>query len=375
VDQLWQAFQHQLDELLGACAELQLAQDVPALPNPAHRAHEVALKQAWARWALVPQEAIGPQSHWMKQGGTSMAAIRMAAQLQREAGITLNLSAFFLAPTFAGLCASVQVQASESLARWVFVGPPDAEHLHVLIPGAGGHAEGLVRLAHAMLEPLGAGHALAILDLDGLCEKAPTQGVLAWLQEALAQQLRLLPAGRIRSLQGFSLGGLLALAMSTHNLGRDLMPVVLIDTWAPRAFHEDAVRTAERLLYKAWRWLRALPAMATEPDQPVEELLAQAASTRLERTPRVIWDLLSAEMASQPFGAPRAQVFFVTARQTAEQLHLIWRRASRGFIPSLYASWQQAELPCDHLDLPRHMAPRTAALIVNWLRSVQAAGQ
>jgi hypothetical protein len=131
----------------------------------------------------------------------------------------------------------------------------------------------------------------------------------------------------------------------------------------------------ERLVYKAWRWLRALPAITPELESPAEALLTQAASTRLERTPRVIWDLLSAEMGSQPFAAPKAQVFFVTARRTAEQLHLIWRRASRGFIPSLYASWQQAELPCDHLDLPRHMAPRTAALIVNWLRSVQAAGQ
>ncbi|HZT55957.1 MAG TPA: amino acid adenylation domain-containing protein, partial [Burkholderiaceae bacterium] len=66
---------------------------------------DATLTAAWARWLKLPEATVTASSHFLRSGGSSLVAMRLAAELRREHGIKLDVGAFLGNATFAQLTA------------------------------------------------------------------------------------------------------------------------------------------------------------------------------------------------------------------------------------------------------------------------------
>ena len=362
---VWRAFVAQLQALTRIKGGLPAPQaPLHAQPMAASGPHQDLLRQAWCRWLHIPEADVRPDSHFVLSGGSSLTAMRLGAQLQRDAGIRISLPDFLQNPTFANLCAQAQGGAQPWPEHLVLLGHQSASQFFVLIPGYGGHPEGMVKLAKQLQSRLGPDAAIVIVDLDGLCATAPVQSVLPWLESRLISLLGTLPPTRVAGLMGFSLGGLLALSVAQKAPGLSHCPVFLLDTCAPRMGSHTTARAVERFVYKAAHWVaRRLRPKTTQVWDASRDLEVQTPVALYQKTPREVWQSIEDELTSLELLRTETPVHLIQATQTAYLMGLIWRRQTRGFAPASFGCWYQSDMDAAHLDLPRHFAEATADLV------------
>lgn len=327
----------------------------PTTPPPPDdddsRAHQRVLAEAWARWLGAPPR--GPDDMFLLAGGTSLSAMRLAAELTRRHQLTLDVGRFLAEPTFAALCALTRAGAPVDDDDLVVVGPRDARELYVMLPGKLGSALGLVRLAEHLRELSPPSTAVVIVELERLVRRAPGRDVSRYVQDRLEALVSGLGTERVVGLVGFSLGGLLAppLLDRLHGLRA---PLWLLDVYAPGVARRGLFRRAERRL--AWGlWGR-------RPSEPIP--------LPPDVTPQIWarWQALEGQLVAQPWGWIDTDVVLVQASETVREVGLVWRRESNGLVPADFRSLRVVQVTGEHLELPRSLAPQTAQLIAHTAR-------
>ncbi|MEP7100300.1 MAG: amino acid adenylation domain-containing protein [Burkholderiales bacterium] len=327
--------------------------------SPATAATNPALVAAWSRWLNVPEASVKPTSHFLRSGGSSLTAMRMAAHLRRQHGLRLDVGAFLGDPSFAKLAALICVRPPHQPEGYVLVGPTDFERVMLLVPGSGGQAATLYALADELQRGLPARSAVAIVDLDAALYSAPHDDPLWFVSQRIVQVARDLGERHVMGIVGFSMGGALALRVADELGVSPAPPVWMLDTFAPRIAETGFWRKIERRI--AW-WLFGGRPETSESSSvsltPVNHALPQSA------TPAQ-WHMLTEQLTEGTVAAPTARVRLIQARRSVKQYGLLWQRRNNGFVPQHYASWKVHEIDGAHLDLPRHLAATTARLIVD----------
>lgn len=324
---------------------------------------ESGLRSAWTRWVMPRIATVTGESNFLQSGGTSLAAMRMASQLQRQEGLRIDVGAFLANPTFGNLCALAEAPDRGGLSGCVWLGSRHAPRVVVLLPGIGGHALGLFSLAESLQEALGDDAAVAIVDLEAMLRNAPPEQPLWFVMERSLQLFREIGSRRVIGIVGFSLGSLLAIQLA-RSLPSNAVRVCLIDGYAPRALRPSMLLRVE---CRTGRLLRRLgPGQEIVPEDtgvPTEHVERGDVDARLEP----LWQVLQCELAAKPPIAPNAEVHLIQALKSAQEFGLLWRRRSNGFNPRHYASWHAHGLNARHLELPRALAARTAMLVAECL--------
>lgn len=320
---------------------------------------DVPLAATWSYWLGVPEAEVRASSHFLRSGGSSLTAMRMAAALRREHGLRLDVGAFLADPTFAKLGTLARATSAPRADGFVLVGPSDFARVMLVLPGSGGQAAGMYALADALHRRMPQGSAVAVVDLDEALQSAPDEDPLWFVSRRIVQIVRDLGQARVTGLVGFSLGGALALRIvEALGDGGAAIPVWMLDTFAPRAHHTGLWRKVERNL--AWKLYGGRPkAGNAAPASPPVELQ----SLPMRASPAQ-WDVLSEQLARQRVAAPRSHVRLIQARQSVQHSGLLWQRRNNGFVPQHYGSWAVHEIDGAHLDIPRHLAASTADIIV-----------
>ena len=351
------AFEAHLAALCAASDELALPRS-PAPDDAAMPTTHPALRPAWSRWLGVPESGVHPSSHFLRSGGSSLTAMRMAAELRRDHGLALDVGTFLADASFARLAAQTSLSAPPRPADCVLLGAADYTRVVLLVPGDGGQVASLYALADELRARLPARTAVAVVDLDAVLRSAPADDPLWHVTKRLQQIILDYGSARVASLVGFSLGALLLLrAVKALPVGIEV-PVWMLDAYAPRYARKGFWRRLERRL--AWALLGGQPIAAADAHAqsrhahealPVRATVAQ-------------WQRLFEQLDRSEFAAPNARVRLIQARQSVGRIGLLWRRAHNGFVPGQYASWSVHGIEGDHLDVPRRHAATTAALLV-----------
>jgi len=358
---VWRAFVSHLSEVCATRPEaMSQAHDAPALTSPASQAHRKALAQLWAHWLRVDPTTLHDQSHFLRLGGSSLMAMRMAAQLRKDHGLDLDLPAFLADPSLGRMLAHSRAAKTPWPEHCVCIGEPGAEHLVLMVPGRGGHALGLMRIAHAIHEGASGKVSVAVVDLDGLLDGVVGPDLWSECMQRLEALMQALGPDRISGIAGFSLGGLFALELAQRNRAAGVPAVWLLDASAPRVARRDLVRKVERqLALTCARWFGGVAhaSHSYEEDAPAE-------MARVQRTPMAFWDQLERAVAGIHCPAPAASVHLIQASATIHEGGLVWRRETNAFRPADFKSWAQTRLLGQHLDLHRGLALEVGGLIV-----------
>lgn len=199
-------------------------------PERPRTPQERRVAEVWAE--VLHRDDIGLHDNFFDLGGTSLAAVRMAARIGRADGRTIRPAAVFQAPTVEQLAALLSEEDA----------PGDASPLVTLRDGGAGAP---VVLVH----PLG-GNVLCYAGLsDALGPDRPVHGLVARglsddevprdrVEAMAAAYLAALPQAttdRPFLLAGWSMGGVVALEMARQFLqatGRPL-PVFMLDSYPP----------------------------------------------------------------------------------------------------------------------------------------------
>jgi aryl carrier-like protein/thioesterase domain-containing protein len=302
-------------------------------------------------------QTIGPESHFLRSGGSSLAAMRLAADLRRNSGLKLDVGAFLARPTFANFSQLARPDQPRRPDGYVLLGPADFTRVMLLVPGAGGQAAGLYALADELQRGLAGRTAVAIVDLDSVLHGAPPEDALSYVSQRIAQMVRDLGQSRVMGLVGFSLGGSLALQVVEALSAGPELPIWMLDTFAPRAMRTGLLRKVERRL--AWMMFGD-PEVSSEP---VAETSAAPPQLPLRAT-EAQWAMLGDQLANAKLAAPKSKVRLIQARTSVQRVGLIWQRDNNGFVPSQYGQWRVHVVDGDHLDIPRHLAATTAGIIM-----------
>lgn len=313
------------------------------------------LRQVWASRLSVSPEHITGSSQFYQDGGSSLTAMRMSADLHRQHGLLVDLPAFLRRPTYANLCRVVTPDITRpSIEHCVFMGPPSAARVCLMIPGIGGHAVGLFQLGREAQYLLPGDTSVAIVDLDGLLAQAPDNDVLNWCLRKMSDLIQQIGLERVTCLAGFSLGGLLSIELARRLGLGERLPVCLLDTYAPRVGHSHLLRRLESKIARTL-W---------PPQQDKVEALVTPEGSQASRTSFETWGCLERDLSRLDCLSPLTPVHFVQATRTVAKVGLIWRRASSGFNPKGYASWRRTRIQCEHLDLPRAKAKEAAQAMI-----------
>ena len=362
VDAVARAFQVRLAELCASDEPLAILPVVVSVTDSIDardQTPESALVGAWARWLKQSASTVLPTSHFLRSGGSSLLAMRMAAELRREHGLRLDIGAFLAEPTFARLTALVRSQPTTRPEGYMLVGPSDFKRVMLLVPGSGGHAAALYALADELQRGLPTGSAVAIVDLDAALYSAPHDDPLWFVSRRIVQVVRDLDESRLMGIVGFSLGGALALRVAEELGTQPPPPVWMLDTFAPRIAETGFWRKVERRL--AWMLFGGRPERNEDtsliPAPPTQSLPLSATPAQ--------WHMLGEQLTEGRLAAPKAEVRLIQARESVKYYGLLWQRRNNGFVPRDYASWAVHAIDGAHLDLPRHLAATTARIIVN----------
>ena len=327
---------------------------VAVAPNPL----DDDLRRAWSRWVTAANRNVTADSHFLRSGSSSLAAMRMVAELRRDHGVKLEVSAFLANPTFARLSALSQARLPVPVDKYVLLGPADYTQVIVLIPGSGGQVAGMYAMAEELLRRLAAGTAVVIIDLDAILQSAPESDPLWFVTRRIVQIVRDLGVARVLKIVGFSLGGTLALRVCAELGTGAALPVCLLDTFAPRTMRRGFWRRMEINL--AWKIFGGRPMSvvgSTATSGALEESLQFRASDEQ-------WVRFRSQLEQGSFAAPDTPVHLIQAEHSVKYVGLLWQRRNNGFVPSDYASWTVHKIDGAHLDIPRHLAASTAGIIL-----------
>lgn len=368
VEQVWRAFVYRLAALssvtypgsgmgtLGAeTPSIDIKPDAvhPVAPNPL----DAVLRRVWSLWARTGEQIVTKDSHFLRSGGSSLAAMRMGAELRRDHGVRLDVSAFLAQPTFARLSSLCQSGPPSQPQGYILVGPAEFSKVMLLLPGAGGHMAGMYALADELQARLPAGTAVAIVDLHDALQSAPQNDLLWFILRRIVQVVRDLGLERMLGIVGFSMGGAFALRVAAE-LDSGL-PVWLLDTFAPRITGKSFWRRLERQI--AWSIFGGRP---STNDVTSSNSASESAPDPLQwRISEEQWLSLGVQLAQGELDAPGSHVQLIQARLSVMSVGLLWQRRNNGFVPNRFASWKVCQIDGAHLDIPKHLAASTAAII------------
>lgn len=345
------------------------ASDGASQPGPLNLASADALALAgiWRTWASSSSENPHPGSDFVKEGGTSLSAIRMSMQIRDQMGVAIQVGAFLAAPQFGALLqqiehARIHSASSPSIEHLTLIGPAHAQHLLLLIPGHGGHAVGLVQLAQALLRQLGEGHAVAIVDLDPMLQAGhDTTPQIQQLVEKIVAQVSQMDPTRLMGMAGFSLGGQLAIQVAKRLSLPPKTPIYLLDTYQPQAIQPGLIRRLEAALVR--RVLR----LTQTPPPPAQGAAMEIEGEELDlvMTPasKARWRQLERELLMLDNSGSGLSVHLLQAGHSLWNTALLRRRSTNGLDSRAYAAMQVYRLPAHHLELPKAAAPLTAHTI------------
>lgn len=337
--------------------------------------HDCALRESWSRWLCVSIDAVSDASHFLRQGGSSLTAMRMAAQLRREHGLRLDVAAFLRSPTFGVLRCLAAAAPDTQQHDCVVVGPTDAQRVLLMVPGFGGQVASLYGLAREVHRRVPKGTAVAIVDLDrllaGVAEESVAKHAMAVLEKVAAEWGR----KRLIGVVGFSLGGLLALQLAKSQAVGCNLPVCLLDTYAPRNRRPGLLRRVERVVaHRLWPFVPDTLSDGGDDAELAQGLDIGDLDSLQPQTPSATWSRLMQQLEVVSCRAQHVPVQLIQASKAVVKEGLLWRRRSNGFVPSDYASFHVHNVDAAHLDLPRELASVAAGLIADQWAAPAAAG-
>lgn len=324
------------------------------------------VRRVWANRLGISPNDVNASSHFLYQGGNSLAAMRLASELRRAHGFAVDVGKFLARPTFGELCTLVSTSGSHVPGCSVMLGATDAPNVIVLLPGNIGTSLGSYRLAEELLQRLGRDYAVAIVELETMLLRAPQDDIVSYLDERVAQLANELGWQRIAAVAGLSSGGLLALklvARRSTEVGHNVdVPVWLIDTYAPM----DSIQAAiQHNLRPIARYVVRHPVVATLTGG--KKAIAKQESEGLTVLAQLKHDVH--QQMYKVWGWPSMrEVHLVQAVRTVRDVALLWRRDTNGFKTNGFEHFQIHPLDGSHSELSRELAPATASLIVDSLQ-------
>lgn len=315
----------------------------------------------WAEVLGAPPA--GPDADFLRAGGSSLLALKLAALLHRDCGVEIDLAGFLSDPRYAGLCRSVSSARLRDSRACGMVGSGAEERVVLLIPGAMGRSVGMVALATALRCRSGGSCGFVIPDLEEIMGTAPHPPRGEHFVEHLLATCEQIGADRLAGIVGYSIGGLLGIEVASRlarSSGVDI-PVCLLDTYAPPMLRRDIWSRASRRLIR----LARRPLGANRPAQrptaaPAEVNSAEVLSVRQRVEQNPAWRILFEDMARRPVPGAGVRVSLIRSVSTAAAVGVLRWRRSNGFDPGVFASLRSADLAIDHLDLVKGGAPEVA---------------
>lgn len=330
-------------------------------PGAEVSAHRTAAEAAWTQWiGHAPQ---GEDDHFLRNGGSSLLAMRLAASLRRSTGAPLDVGAFLSRPTFGTLCRMLDARQVAASTLVTFIGTQDCRRLMLVVPGARGGALGMYRLAHELHRQLPETWAVAIVDLQSIMERSPTEGRAWFFAQQLQQVVRDLGEERIGGVVGYSLGGLLGIDLlsSLDPAVARRVPLWMIDTYAPARLTHTRAALVKRVLVSFLRHPLETVALV------VSRLRAKVSGSRVRHDedsddgPR--WRQFLDELARRDVEAPTLSVTLIHSRIQARRAGLIRARGTNGFDPRRFGRFRTVDVEFDHDELRHRAAGEVAALL------------
>lgn len=341
-------------------------------PDPADASTAVAARLWTQRLGVAPPDG---RADFLRDGGTSLMAMRLAAGLRLELGVSLDVAAFLLRPTFGALCAQLRAPQQTAAPTWTLVGPRSFRRVILVIPGYRGSALGMYPFADELHRRLPADHAVAIVDLRAVMARAPEHDRAWFFVRQLQQVVRDLGEARLAGVVGFSIGGLLGaeLLSSLPTETCERVPLWMVDTYVPQAMNAGALSSA----------LRATVALLRAPVATVQGYARRERRLALLRTaeqdavagdevPR--WQAFLAELAARRVDAPAVRAVLIHSLVAARRAGLLRRPGSNGWAPRQFKSLAVVALDVEHEALRKESAGAVAAAIAQGARPAPGDG-
>ncbi|MCO5125066.1 MAG: amino acid adenylation domain-containing protein [Rhizobacter sp.] len=330
---------------------------------------------AWTYWlGHTPQD---DDADFLRDGGSSLIAMRMSAGLRRQSGVVLDVATFLARPRFSALCAQLaQPPRRVDVPALTLLGTRDYRHLMLVLPGARGGALGMFRLADELHRRLPRDWSVGIIDMHAIMQRAP-EAERPWF---FAQQLRQIVldigATRLGGVVGFSLGGLMAidLALLLGADGHARAPLWMIDTYAPRMMQMSRRAKLRRAAASALRH----PIEATR--HAVEWWTRRQATSKAMQAEAELdgprWRSLLEDYAARGDSATQTvQATLIHSRVTERRSGLLRHAATNGFDPREFERLRVIDIDIEHNELRRGAAPNVAQMIADDVRSIRQVDQ
>jgi aryl carrier-like protein len=350
-----EAFVTQLRRVCAMHRTLLPVQPQPAPPRPVASPHvsseapRTLAGQAWQRWLGRAPES--DDTHFLRSGGSSLLAMRLAATLRRDGGLALDVGAFLARPTFGALC-NLLSSATTDADIVTLIGPQNAPRMLLVLPGMQVGALGMFSLAQALQIRLGDGCAVAIADTDEMMRRAPRPHRAHHVIQQLQQVVRDLGQDRIAGVVGYSAGGVLGIKLQRH-MGpawAARVPLWLLDTYAPSHMRPTKAVRARHTLVSLVRHPVALARFLTLRWRQ-RRATASRAQAAAEPGPRPDWRALMNELADTELDPTDVHAVLIHSSRAARTAG-VWRHwRSNGFDPAHFGSLRVIARDCEHGDL------------------------
>ncbi|MCP9760497.1 amino acid adenylation domain-containing protein [Aquitalea sp. S1-19] len=330
-----------------------LVSDVPdSVTDVSVRYHAMA---AW-QYCLgrMPED---DTTDFLQAGGSSLLAMQLLARL-RQQGWQLNVGSFLSYPRFGHLCSLLRSAGGGGHALMSWMGPADATHVLLLIPGAASNMSELFHLSRVLLDRLTAEDAVVIVNVEQIMADAPSQDLRAHFVSSLQACVQSIGEARLSAVVGFSLGGVLAL------LAQDKMvkpaPVYLLDTLAPalmdRRWHAQTWRNVVRKLQNP----QDIPAAIV---RRLRKAPADAVQWQAHTVDHLRWHLLINELSAIQLQLCRLDVTLVVSDLTIRNSGVLFHRKYNGFDPSRFARFERVLTDLEHRDVVRSGVEQVVTVI------------
>lgn len=330
-----------------------------------------AASQQWTRCLGQPPD--NSEADFLRLGGTSLLAMRLAAGLRSELGRSLDVAAFLARPTFGALRQQLHKPGPPAAASWALIGPRAFRRVVLVLPGYRGTALGMYELADELHKCLPDDHSVAMVDLRTIMRRAPEHGRVWFFVRQLQQVVRDLGEARLAGVVGFSLGGLLGaeLLNSLPAAQRERVPLWMVDTYVPKVMHQGLKPRLTRALVALVRSpVATLHTMLRRPDRLGPTRTAEQDAVAGDEVPR--WLSFLAELAGSPVSAPEVNAVLVRSTHSARRVGLVRRRAGNGWAAAQFKTLRVIALDAEHDDLRHSAAAQVARALVGTLRQPEA---
>lgn len=254
--------------------------DRRSLPAPSQRAVAVAAaaandgpleRELVAMWReVLRSDLTSAGDDFFQAGGTSLAAMRLCAMIERRAGVFVPVASLYDNPTARGMAEVIRrLREPGNAAPPKLVMPfreGDAAPLFC-IPGEGGNAMVFGELAKHFPD----GHPVLGLNYPGSDGSEPPLETIESIAARHADEIRRVAPAGPRRLLGYSMGGLIALELARQfqAAGEPFELLVLLDSFLRESFRHRSgfTRMAIRFARDASRPVRRLMGGVGEDDE------------------------------------------------------------------------------------------------------------